>query len=114
MDRILLFTKPISCNILFFHYLIFLGAFQCGRHFLCFGSWCSYLLFYQIFQKTWQRKWLDITLPILQLITAILLLHSVFYINWGLNYYRIPLQKQLGLDTVILDTKDHLVVLDKY
>ena len=88
--------------------------FSVGDIFYALAVGVLIYLFYQIFQKTWQRKWPDITFPILQLITAILLLHSVFYINWGLNYYRIPLQKQLGLDTVVLNTKDHLVVLDKY
>lgn len=50
----------------------------------------------------------------LQLITTILLLHNYFYINWGLNYYRIPIRQQLALETSHIDTVDHLRVLDKY
>src|SRR5690606_23183292 len=88
--------------------------FGVGDIFYALADGVLIYLFYQIFQKTWKKKYPAITLPILQRITAILLRHSVFYIKWGLRWCRIPLQKQLGLDRVVLNTKDHLGVLDKY
>ena len=50
----------------------------------------------------------------LQLIIVLLSSYLYFYLSWGLNYYRVPLQKQLALDVVEIDSADYFEVLDRY
>lgn len=50
----------------------------------------------------------------LKLIALVLTLYVFFYDSWALNYYRVPISKQLEIqvDTVLLE--DHLAVLDQH
>lgn len=41
-------------------------------------------------------------------------LYVLFYVSWGLNYYRQPLSVQMGLQTDSLSKADYVLVLDKY
>ena len=40
--------------------------------------------------------------------------YVLFYVSWGLNYYRQPLSVQMGLQTDSLSKADYVLVLDKY
>lgn len=88
--------------------------FSIGDVFYALAGGALLYLISQIFVQTWQRNGSQALRRGLQLITLILLLHSYFYINWGLNYYRIPLQEQIGLATDSIQREEHLRVLDKY
>lgn len=50
----------------------------------------------------------------LQLLTFLCLLYTFFYINWGLNYYRLPITKHLGLNVDETHADDYREVLGKY
>ncbi|KGE15960.1 DUF3810 domain-containing protein [Sphingobacterium deserti] len=50
----------------------------------------------------------------LQLAIVLLSSYLYFYISWGLNYYRVPLQEQLDLDVAEIDSADYFEVLDRY
>lgn len=50
----------------------------------------------------------------LNLTSFISVLYVVFYLNWGLNYYRRPIEKKYGLEAYQINKDDFLSVLDRY
>jgi len=61
-------------------------------------------------KKSYKQLWTNV----LGLGVALLSLYVYFNLNWGLNYYRLPLATQLSLKTDTLAMSDHLAVLDRY
>ncbi|GHE31574.1 hypothetical protein GCM10017764_13370 [Sphingobacterium griseoflavum] len=61
-------------------------------------------------RRQWQGAWLCA----LRVFTCSVLLYGYFYVSWGMNYYRIPLQVQLQLQVDSLDQHDYLDILDRY
>lgn len=51
---------------------------------------------------------------VLKLIVLILSAYIYFVVNWGLNYYRVPLARQLDLKTEKISRTAHLHILEKY
>lgn len=49
-----------------------------------------------------------------QLVILLLSSYLYFYLSWGLNYYRVPLQEQLNLKVEQIDSADYFDVLDRY
>ncbi|MFD2968497.1 DUF3810 domain-containing protein [Sphingobacterium bambusae] len=64
----------------------------------------------RLFRKQWQLAWLYV----LRVFTLCLLLYGYFYVSWGMNYYRVPLQEQLQLQVDSLNQDDYLDVLNRY
>ncbi len=54
------------------------------------------------------------TLRLLQLGIFLLTLYVYFYISWGQNYYRVPLQKQLSLNIQAITQDEYLEVVNRY
>lgn len=50
----------------------------------------------------------------MRLLTFLCVLYTFFYVNWGLNYYRLPITKHLGLDVDETHANDYRDVLGKY
>jgi len=61
-----------------------------------------------------RKAWLLALYRFLKLSFSIILLYLFFYLSWGLNYYRVPLYQQLGLELKGLKQEDYLFVLDKH
>ena len=61
-------------------------------------------------------KWnlVELKIYIIRLITLLSALYVIFYLNWGLNYYRLPMEEKIGLQGYKINKEDHLMVLDKY
>lgn len=51
---------------------------------------------------------------LLQLSVFLLAVYVYFYISWGQNYYRVPLQKQLSLNVKDIKRDDYLAIVDRY
>jgi len=64
--------------------------------------------------RLFRKQWLGAWLYALRVFTLSLLLYGYFYVSWGMNYYRVPLQEQLQLQVDSLDQDDYLAVLDRY
>lgn len=88
--------------------------FSIGDIFYAFAVGTLLFLSYQIVLQLWQGNGSQALRHGLQLFTLILFLHSYFYINWGLNYYRVPVHEQMGLVTDSIQIEEHLHILDKY
>ncbi|MHC8949489.1 DUF3810 domain-containing protein [Sphingobacterium hungaricum] len=71
-------------------------------------------LFGKMIQSIWRKNWNVLLLRFLQLISFCLALYLYFYASWGLNYYRVPLAKQLFLKTDTITLEQHVFVLDKF
>lgn len=71
-------------------------------------------LFGKMIQSIWKKKWNVLLLRFLQLVSFCLALYLYFYASWGLNYYRVPLAKQLFLKTDTITLEQHTFVLDKF
>ncbi len=50
----------------------------------------------------------------LTLLVGLLGIYAFFNISWGLNYYRIPVSKQLGIAVDTVRLEDHLTVLEAH
>lgn len=73
---------------------------------------CIYLITGII--KLFKKQWLPAWSVFLRFLTMALLAYLYFYVSWGLNYYRIPLQEQLHLQVDSLLPDDYFDVLDRY
>lgn len=97
--NIILFSwLPFSVGDLFYVFIILtllFGLLKLGRSF---------------FIKNWS---LSIHLG-LKISTLILVVYTLFYVNWGLNYYRQPIAQNIGLDVSSLTKADYLAVLEQY
>lgn len=72
------------------------------------------LFLFRLIQSVFKRHRNNFIKYLLQLVLFILLIYSLFYINWGLNYYRVPLAEQIHLDIDNIKKEDHLKVLEEY
>ncbi|MCL7986823.1 DUF3810 domain-containing protein [Sphingobacterium sp. lm-10] len=59
-----------------------------------------------------RRHWNRAILIGLKLVTALFLLHHLFYLSWGLHYYREPLAKKYNLNVENIRMEDYKLVLD--
>ncbi len=64
--------------------------------------------------KLFKKQWLPAWFRFLQFVTVCLVSYAYFYVSWGLNYYRIPLQQQLQLQVDSIDQATYFDVLDRY
>lgn len=71
-------------------------------------------LFFNGINKLISRNILVAKRRFLQLLLLGLTLYNLFYINWGLHYFRIPLSEQLGLQTEQITEAEHEEVLFRY
>ncbi len=65
---------------------------------------------YSLFRK----KWIHAIGRTVQVIALITFLYTFFYINWGLNYFRIPLADQAGIPIKSISIDDYSHVIEKY
>ncbi|WP_164110387.1 MULTISPECIES: DUF3810 domain-containing protein [Sphingobacterium] len=72
------------------------------------------LLLVRITMSLWKRIWQDGLKYGLQLVTLLCVLYTFFYINWGLNYFRLPVSEYLHLDIQGTHVDDYTEVLAKY
>lgn len=54
----------------------------------------------RLVRGAFRRQWALALWQALRLVNLVLLLYVVFYAFWGLNYFRVPLERQLGLEDV--------------
>lgn len=71
-------------------------------------------LFIGIMRSLVKKNWQKGGRYALRLLTFLCALYTLFYVNWGLNYYRLPITKHLGLDVDETHTDDYRDVLGKY
>lgn len=64
--------------------------------------------------SAFKRKWSQVQKRILQLLLALVSVYVYFYLSWGLNYYRVPVQQQLGLQLDTIVQEDYLQIVDHY
>ena len=72
------------------------------------------VLVYKIFSSIFRSNYQLAKCSSLQLCCILLTLYNLFYINWGLNYFRIPLAEKLGLKTQNISELEHEKVLYQY
>lgn len=61
-----------------------------------------------------KRKWGVAQRRFMLLVLISFATYIYFYVSWGLNYYRVPLQQQLGLQIDTIVQEDYLNILDRY
>lgn len=61
-----------------------------------------------------KRKWRVAQKRLMQFVLVLLGTYIYFYMSWGLHYYRVPLQQQLGLEIDTIVTEDYIEILDRY
>jgi len=61
-----------------------------------------------------KRRWGIVQRRLMLLVLVLLGTYIYFYVSWGLNYYRVPLQQQLGLQIDTIVQEDYLDILDRY
>lgn len=96
--KLLVGWLPFSFGDLFYAILVFLLVLP------------LVLMLIKLFKKQWIQAWSCF----LRFTIVCLIAYSYFYISWGLNYYRIPLEQQLQLRTDSLSQDDYLEVLERY
>lgn len=75
------------------------------------------LLAYNIFsliKGAFQKNSTIVVDHIIYIYTTLSVVYVVFYVNWGLNYFRQPIAEKFGLHTYEIKKEEHLEVLDKY
>lgn len=75
------------------------------------------LLAYNIFsliKGAFQKNSTKVVDHFIYICTTLSVVYVVFYLNWGLNYFRQPVAEKLGLHTYEVNKEEHLEVLDKY
>ncbi len=72
------------------------------------------LLVFRGLQALFRKEWQALVRKVIQTIALFSIIYTFFYINWGLNYYRIPLADQIGLDTKNIHIDEHTQTLEKY
>ncbi|PVH25107.1 DUF3810 domain-containing protein [Sphingobacterium corticibacter] len=86
--------------------------FSLGDLFYGFAVIGLLLLFVRGIRFLILKKWEQAGRSGLQFVCTILLLHHIFYMSWGLNYYRQPLAMNYALDVANISTEDYEIVLD--
>lgn len=61
-----------------------------------------------------RRKGKIVKERLIRLVLVLLGTYVYFYVSWGLNYYRIPIQQQLGLQIDTIAHEDYINILDRY
>ncbi|MBD1433640.1 DUF3810 domain-containing protein [Sphingobacterium sp. DN00404] len=61
-----------------------------------------------------KRRWGIAQRRLMLLVLVLLGTYIYFYVSWGLNYYRVPLQQQLGLQIDTIVQEDYVEILDRY
>jgi len=72
------------------------------------------VLLYRGISALFRKKWQDAVCRMIQLVALITFLYTFFYVNWGLNYFRVPLADQIGLDVKSISIEDYAQVIEKY
>ncbi|NGM61662.1 DUF3810 domain-containing protein [Sphingobacterium sp. SGG-5] len=104
------YPKFSYLSILLFSWLPFsFGDLLYGVLVLLFSS-----LLFRIAQALYRSEWNMLKRKTVQFLALLSLVYTFFYVNWGLNYYRIPLADQIGLDTESIHIDDYIQVVDKY
>ncbi|MGO1244840.1 MAG: DUF3810 domain-containing protein [Sphingobacterium sp.] len=77
--------------------------------------WCILFFIGSAFVIVFKHKFVKgAVIRLLQLGVFLLAVYVYFYVSWGQNYYRIPLQKQLSLNDTAIKQDDYLAVVDRY
>ncbi|WP_133166361.1 DUF3810 domain-containing protein [Sphingobacterium haloxyli] len=61
-----------------------------------------------------RRKWATAQKRLMQLVLVLFGTYIYFYVSWGLQYYRVPLQQQLDLEIDTIVQADYIDILDRY
>ncbi|HLT87748.1 MAG TPA: DUF3810 domain-containing protein [Sphingobacterium sp.] len=61
-----------------------------------------------------KRRWGIAQRRLMQFVLILLGAYIYFYVSWGLHYYRVPLQQQLGLQIDTIVQEDYIEILDRY
>ena len=67
-----------------------------------------------IIKALWKKNGYKVKLALSRLIFIFSGVYILFTVNWGLNYYRLPIAQKLGLSDYKMTRADHLAVLDNY
>lgn len=83
---------------------------------LLYAAFIGFMLFllFRIIKLLFQRFYKKSLFTLAILVGFILSLYVFFHVAWGINYYRVPVSKQmeLNLDTILQE--DHLRILDQH
>ena len=81
--------------------------------YVCVALLLLYLLILLVRQLV-VRRWADVFHTGLKATAVILILYNLFYVSWGLNYFRQPLAVQYGLDTESVEQADFYRLLEQF
>ena len=76
----------------------------------------GFIIFFllRIFIAIINRDYTKLKVYLFKLISFLLVSYTLFYLNWGLVYFRLPIAQKLSLKTENITSEDHLAILDKY
>ncbi len=74
--------------------------FSVGDMFYAAVVACGGVLLIRMVRYLLRREWGQVLPYALRITNLSLLLYVVFYVFWGLSYFRVPLERQLGLETI--------------
>lgn len=61
-----------------------------------------------------KRRWQLMQKRLLQFVLILLATYIYFYVSWGLHYYRVPMQQQLGLKVDTIVQEDYIEIVERY
>ncbi|GAA4513068.1 DUF3810 domain-containing protein [Sphingobacterium thermophilum] len=65
-------------------------------------------------KSIFRRRFYEVKVHLVRIITFISVLYVVFLVNWGLNYYRQPVRERLGLQDSSFTKEEYLKVVENY
>lgn len=68
----------------------------------------------QLIKFSFGRNLNQVKIRLTYITSIISVMYVLFYVNWGLNYFRQPLAEKLGLNAYTISREDYLAILDKY
>ena len=72
------------------------------------------VLIFRTIRFLFRKEWTHLFTKCMQVIALLGFVYTFFYVNWGMNYYRVPLAEQIGLDVKNIDMSDYSQVIEKY
>lgn len=61
-----------------------------------------------------KRKWRSGQKRAMQLVLLVLVTYIYFYVSWGLHYYRVPIQEQMGLQVDTVIQTEYVEIVERY
>jgi len=67
-----------------------------------------------LFRDLFRKQWFHVKLYLARVLFILSAVYILFTVNWGLNYFRLPVADKFGFTASKVTRDDHLKVLDKY